>query len=64
MLHVAVVMVLKSSREFPGDPVIRTQQSHCRGNRLDSWSHKPHGKKKKKKKKREALEAKYDTGYY
>ena len=51
MLHVAVVMVLKSSREFPGDPVIRTQQSHCRGNRLDSWSHKPHGKKKKKKKK-------------
>lgn len=64
MLHVAVVMVLKSSREFPGDPVIRTLQSHCRGNRLDSWSHKPHGKKKKGGGGREALEAKYDTGYY
>ena len=47
MLHVAVVMVLKSSREFPGDSVIRTLQSHWRGNRLDSWSHKPHGKLKK-----------------
>ena len=62
MLHVAVVMVFKSFREFPGGPVIRTLQFHCRGNRLDSWSHKPHGKKKKKK--REALEAKYDTWYY
>lgn len=64
MLHVAVVMVLKSSREFPGDSVIRTLQSHWRGNRLDSWSHKPHGKKKKRGGGREALEAKYDTGYY
>ena len=38
LIPVRMAIIKKSTREFPGGPVVRTQRSHYRGPGFDPWS--------------------------
>ena len=38
LLIVRIKNIKDKKREFPGSPVVRTQNFHCRGQGLDPWS--------------------------